>query len=232
MSKTTKSLLILIPVGLLLTAGGLAWWAWSLWNAVPGYWRVIGQTDERMQTRAERFEYDTIQTVQQIRPGEPWQKVIDQQRINEWLATRLDDWAVNQDAEIPDWLKDPMVAIEPDRLIIAARIDAPDLKKVISFEYVPVRPEGSEVMELKLDVVRGGKLPLGFDTVMDRARARIDAQRLEDFDELRRRLRGQKLSLTLEDNRKVEVLDIELSDGSMMLTCRTRRQAIGEPARR
>jgi hypothetical protein len=80
-------------------------------------------------------------------------------------------------------------------------------------------------MQMTLDRVRGGRLPLPFDAIMDRAAARIDpanSKKMRSFQKLREQLQALPLTFELGDGRIVDVLDVDLQQGIMTLTCRTR----------
>lgn len=54
------------------------------------------------------------------------------EEINAWMDQRLRDWSSHQGTVIPDYVSDPMVAIEGENLVLAFRFDRSDFQQVIS----------------------------------------------------------------------------------------------------
>lgn len=224
--KRVLGVLLLLLVGLI---GAAVVWGWSAWRKTPEYWQVIDAPPvsprrAELAQRAERFEYWVVERFGQVREDAGlWQIELDQQEINLWLATRLPQWLANQKIQMPDWLHDPMVVVQSGRVIVAAQMRTEALDKVVSLEYEP-RTGESGVVELGLQQVRGGNLPLPYEQVMDAAQSQIDSenqQRVAEFNLLRDKLRAVPLRRELDDGRTIEVLEVRAEPGKLTLTCRT-----------
>lgn len=224
MHKRTRRWLIAIPLVLLALLLAAAGWASRLWHATPDYWHVVEATGEPVEREAEQFERWMVERMHRVRPdARPWQLQLDAEQINRWLATRLPPWAANQGLEPPEWLAHPMVAINGGRLIAAAEVDAPEFQHIVSIAYVPRVGEGG-VVELAVDRVYIGRLPLPYDAAMDRAAANIeadDAEQRQRFEELRQALHTIDLTIDLDDGRRVDVIGLEAAGGRLTLRCRT-----------
>lgn len=127
-------------VALAAVLGGViaAWWAWTQFNATPDYWQVIDETDPDVAERAADFETWISNALTAVREDDGvWQMRIEQQRVNEWLATRLWDWEANQDFDLPDWLTHPMVAFREQQVIAAAEVMLPEDEQGAAAEAEP-----------------------------------------------------------------------------------------------
>lgn len=231
--RVVKRMLIVVPLVVILAIIGTVVWGWTQWRATPEYWQVVeaepgSPAMVEVERRADQFEFWIVERLQQVREDDgPWQMVLEQNQINEWIATRLRSWLVNQKMRMPDWLHHPMVAVRPGRIILAGDMRTEMVNKVVSLEYVP-RSNARGIVDLRLDHVRGGKLPLPYEQVMDSAAGQIDPddqQQIEQFQEIRERLKTIPLAHELDDGRRVEVLEVRAEQGKLTLTCRTLRAA-------
>lgn len=97
-------------------------------------------------------------------PGQTKVVFLTLEEINAWMDQRLRDWASNQGSEIPDYISDPMVAIEGDNLVFAFQFDKPEFRQVVSavtkVEINKQRSDESEQARIRVVEVRMGRLGL------------------------------------------------------------------------
>jgi len=100
----------------------------------------------------------------EIRRGGAWEAVFTAEQINGWLAVDLER---NYPDLLPSSLSDPRVAIEPDQMWIACRLERGNLKSVVSMAADVYLAEPN-VIALRIRRARAGLLPLPLDKVLDK----------------------------------------------------------------
>ncbi len=78
------------------------------------------------------------------------------EEINAWMNQRLDGWASNQGVSIPDFIEEPMLAIEGENLVIAFRFEKPPISQVVSLVSRVVIKKGEAIIQVR--GIRGGRL--------------------------------------------------------------------------
>lgn len=96
-----------------------------------------------------------------ITPGQPLpQRVrLTMNEVNTWMNQRLDDWLHTQGKRLPKGIKEPMLAREGNRFVLAFKYDTPQLKQVVSLKF-HLRMELDGSASVQLEDVRGGRLKL------------------------------------------------------------------------
>ena len=226
--------LLLALMVIVLGVVGYGLWAWRQWSQPPEFWvneRIVITDDEQyaeVEARAAAFEKRlTAQATEIHEPGEKWEMKLTQRELNEWLATRLQDWEKNgtlaKDVKLPDELNNPMVAIEDDRFIFAAEVDYEGVQQVVSLEFVPeTQPDGS--MKLKMDTLRGGRLALPSGPVMDKMVKQygsVDAARAEAMAKVKQKMKEIELVIPVDKARHVRVVGVDFEGDQVVLTCET-----------
>lgn len=90
--------------------------------------------------------------------------------IDAWLAQRLPAWAENQNLPLPDEVSGLSFWLEDGQPVIAFRYDSPETRQIVSADLdFEVLPDGQAV--LRVDSIRGGRLPLPVEEVTERAAA-------------------------------------------------------------
>ncbi len=84
-----------------------------------------------------------------------WEVLFTAEQINGWLAV---DLVENHPQALPKTLRDPRVAIEPDRVTLACRFEQGNLCGVVSLIVEPYVPEPN-VLGLRICQARAGLLP-------------------------------------------------------------------------
>jgi hypothetical protein len=163
MRKTSKRLLIAGLILLLVAAiPGLGWV--SLTHK-PGFYRAMIQLprDERAQ-KAKRFMAQSLQLRNDICNEPTWEAVFSDQEVNAWLA---EDLVTHFADQLPPEVHEPRVVFELDRVTLAFELDSGPLSSVIWVVARPRVPEGN-VVELTLEKIRAGVLPVPPERVLDR----------------------------------------------------------------
>ncbi|MFA7235693.1 MAG: hypothetical protein WC058_02415 [Phycisphaeraceae bacterium] len=192
---------------------------WRKWHAVPGYWHVAAKGTEADAARAERFENWVASEFTTVRPSPApiWSIQLNADQINQWLVEQMPRWAANQNIKLPTWLEHPMVAMEHDRLIVAAQVRRGELTQIVSLVYRPSTRKNGPV-ELDLVTIRGGTLGLPAGALMD---VMLEQVQPDEREKLRSQLQHIPLRIKLSDKRHVVVEQMIVESGSVTMRCRT-----------
>jgi hypothetical protein len=163
MRKTRKRALI---VGLILllvvTLPGLVWI--SLTHQ-PGFYRaMVRLSRNEREVRAKRFMAQSLQLRNDICNEPSWEAIFTDEEVNAWLA---EDLVTHFADQLPPEVHEPRVAFEVDRVTLAFQIDQGPFSSVIWVVARPHVPEGN-VLELTLEKIRAGVLPVPADRILDR----------------------------------------------------------------
>jgi hypothetical protein len=166
MRKTSKRLLIGGLILLLIaTIPGLAWL--SLTHQ-PGFYRAMVQLPRgEREVKAKRFMAQSLQLRNDICNEPTWEAVFTDQEVNAWLA---EDLVIHFADQLPPEVHDPRVVFELDRVTLAFRLDQGPFSSVIWVVARPRVPEGN-VIELTLEKIRAGVLPVPAERILDRITA-------------------------------------------------------------
>lgn len=199
-------------------------------TTTPDYWQVVNLAEPTVARDAAAFEQWLSSEFTQHRPNvETWQIELEADDVNRWLATRLPGWAANQGFELPGWLGHPMVAIQPDRFIVAGQVQQDDQSHIVSLTYQPTTPPHEQPIAMELTGVYVGRQRIAdnVDELIELIETFVDVSKFDQrqLDDLRGRVQTVTLAGDLGDGRRVEVIGIDLRPGKMLLTCRTQRAA-------
>jgi hypothetical protein len=163
MSKTSKrllwvgnglSILVAIPVGV-----------WLSLTYQPSYYRdMVLQSRNQRQGKARKFVAQSLQLRNDICNEPNWEAVFTDQEVNAWLAEDLVSHFADQ---LPPEVNEPRVLFELDRITLAFQLRQRGVESVITVVARPRVPEGNTV-ELTLEKIRAGILPIPADNVLDR----------------------------------------------------------------
>ena len=204
----------------------------ALWGMtrVPPYWyKPPNPTDAKVIELADRVEFRLLEEFQKIRPDpEPWKLRVREEQLNAWLATKLQDWIAHKENLIwPEDLDMPQIRVEPDGISLAVAVESVGPSKIIVTRMMP-RFEGGELL-VTVNRFSLGRLNIPGKPVK-RIAALIDeyASSAEMDDPVAflflRMLRGDEHIdpvLDLADSRRVRLTNIELENGSVILTAKT-----------
>lgn len=169
-------LLVLIFIGLALAAYGR-----SLWHSEPTYWTenktFTANTNETTLTDMADRAFNRILSELSNSSGYQSSGTTDNtlgirtirlgfEEANAWLATRLDDWLINQKRELPQGINRPMLAANGNSLVAAFRYKNQEFDQVFSVLLSLKFLDNGQAM-LSVDGVRGGRLPLPTKMLLD-----------------------------------------------------------------
>lgn len=153
-SLVLVAILIAIPAGL-----------WFCLAHEPAFYRDMKSlTGERQREGARQFLAQSLQLRNDIMNEERWEAVFSDQEVNAWLGEDL----VTQFADqIPTGVSEPRVAFEPDRVILAFRLDENRIHSVV-WVVMRIRVSDPNVIALTIEKIRAGVMPVPANQVLDR----------------------------------------------------------------
>ncbi len=163
MRKTRKWL-----IGFVLGLGVLAAIPAGVWCCLtyqPSYYRaMVGLTREQRAGRAKKFVAQSLQLRNDICNEPTWEAVFTDQEVNAWLA---EDLVTHFADQLPPEVTEPRVLFESDRMTLAFQLRQGGFQSVITVVARPRVPGGNTV-ELTLEKIRAGILPVPADNILDR----------------------------------------------------------------
>ncbi len=138
---------------------------WLSLTYQPSYYRaMVLQSREQRQGKARKFVAQGLQLRNDICNEPNWEAVFSDQEVNAWLA---EDLVTHFADQLPPEVYEPRVLFEMDRIILAFELRQRSVHSVITVVARPRVPEGNTV-ELTLEKIRAGILPVPADKVLDR----------------------------------------------------------------
>ncbi len=163
MRKKSKRLLWVGAVLAILAAIPAAGWLSLTYQ--PSYYRaMVLQSREQREGKARKFVAQGLQLRNDICNEPNWEAVFSDQEVNAWLA---EDLVTHFADHLPPEVYEPRVLFEMDRIILAFQLRQRGVQSVITVVARPRVPEGNTV-ELTLEKIRAGILPVPADNVLDR----------------------------------------------------------------
>jgi hypothetical protein len=163
MRKKSKRL---VWVGLILTIVAAApAVVWLSLTYQPSYYRaIVRQSREQRHGQARKFVAQGLQLRNDICNEPTWEAVFSDEEVNAWLA---EDLVTHFADHLPPEVHEPRVIFEMDRIILAFELSQRGIDSVITVVARPRVPAGNTV-ELTLEKIRAGILPVPADGVLDR----------------------------------------------------------------
>jgi hypothetical protein len=137
----------------LLTLGGAYYAAQQV---RPFYEQALHIEPEVLERGSRELESVATALYSDAKKAGQWQAAFTAEQINGWLAVQLVD---NLDIELPSRVRDPRVAISPDRLTLGFRTTSGGVDTVVSVDAGVFLTEDGAVA-IRLMSVRAGALPL------------------------------------------------------------------------
>jgi hypothetical protein len=164
MRKSSKRLLVFgtIVMAALAAIPGLAWV--SLTHKPDFYRAMVTVPRAQQEAEAKRFVAQSLQLRNDICNEPEWEAVFTDQEVNAWLAEDLVRHFADQ---LPPGVHEPRVMFELDRVTLAFEFDQGPVRSVIWVIARPVVPEPN-VLELTLEKIRAGVLPIPAEKIIDR----------------------------------------------------------------
>ena len=164
MRKLSKRVL---AVGLTVVAVAIAVPAtvWVSLTHEPSFYReMVRLPRAKREAKAKRFVSHSLQLRNDICNEPEWEAVFTDEEVNAWLAEDLVTYFADQ---LPPEVHEPRVLFEMDRVTLAFVLDDRPVKSVV---WVVARPRvpRENVLELTIEKIRAGMLPVPADRVLDR----------------------------------------------------------------
>ncbi len=138
---------------------------WLCLTYQPSYYRdIVQQSRKQREGKARKFVAQSLQLRNDICNEPAWEAVFTDQEVNAWLA---EDLVTHFADQLPSEVNEPRVLFELDRVILAFQLRQRGVQSVITVVARPRVPEGNTV-ELTLEKIRAGILPVPADNVLDR----------------------------------------------------------------
>ena len=119
---------------------------------------------ELREGKAKKFVAQSLQLRNDICNEPTWEAVFTDQEVNAWLA---EDLVTHFADQLPPEVHEPRVLFELDRITLAFLLKQGAVQSVITVVARPRVPGGNTV-ELTLEKIRAGILPVPADNVLDR----------------------------------------------------------------
>src|SRR3954451_7325253 len=164
MRKPGKRVLAIgIPIVAVLVAVPILAWV-SLTHRPRFYQAMVQVPRAQQEVKAKRFVAQSLQLRNDICNEPTWMAVFTDQEVNAWLA---EDLVTEFADQLPPEVHEPRVMFELDRVTLAFELDQEPVSSVI---WVVARPRvaAPNVLELTLEKIRAGMLPVPAEKVIDR----------------------------------------------------------------
>jgi hypothetical protein len=150
-------LIVVVSVALVLIAAALGFFSYQVKQVPQFYEQAIAAPPEVQHQAAEQFEHQAIELQNQIRLQETWRVEISADEINGWLATVLPEKFPDV---LPREVSEPRIAIEQNRLQIAAKYHTSGISTIVSIELSAFLTEQPNVVAIRIHKVAAGNVPL------------------------------------------------------------------------
>jgi hypothetical protein len=157
--------LLVIGLTLLLVLAAGTGGVWLSLTHTPRFYRAIVHVPrEQREQKAKHFSAQSLQLYNDIRNEPTWEAIFTDQEVNAWLA---EDLVTEFADQLPPEVHEPRILFELDRVTLAFELDQGPVKSVV---WVVARPRVRQpnVLELTLEKIRAGVLPVPADRVIDR----------------------------------------------------------------
>ena len=163
MRKPYKRTLIAVLIVLAVAAvpGGLYL---SLKHQPQFYRTIVHVPKQQREEKAKQFVASSLQLRNDICNEPRWEAVFSDQEVNAWMA---EDLVTHFADQLPPEVHEPRVVFEMDRVTLAFELDQQGVSSVITVVALPRVPEPN-VLELTLEKIRAGLLPLPAEKIIDR----------------------------------------------------------------
>lgn len=197
---------LIAALAIVMGATGTLWW---LGSSPPMWWSPPAASDSDADRRARELESNLTAEIHRIRPAdERWAVALRDADVNAWLAIRLPAWR-DFDASIP-WPPDAglaQVRFGPGQVQVAidreGTIWSAVVEPAVAADRVACPPTHGGVGALPI--------PFGASLALDLLNGGTDAAS-----------RGSPRTFRLGDGRTVEITDIEVREGELLLQFVTR----------
>ena len=163
MRKTSKRVPIIALI--LIALVGIPAGVWLSLVHQPRFYRAMFKVSRaRQEVEAKRFVAQSLQLRNDICNEPVWEAVFTDEEVNAWLA---EDLVTHFADQLPPEVHEPRVMFDAERVTLAFQLDQGSFKPVIWVVARPRMLEGN-VLELTLEKIRTGILPVHADKILDR----------------------------------------------------------------
>ncbi len=151
---------------------------WLVLHHVPAWYRPVTVAPDQVQRVRDSLTrvFQNISERMVARPRAKFETAITQQTVNEWLAVRGQIWP-DSEQWIPPWLRDPVIAFEPGRLILAAHFDRNGWEAIVAVHLSVTADHGR--VTARVERVSCGALPLPMSLLGAPLADLVDGDRLD-----------------------------------------------------
>lgn len=187
----------------------------------PSWYDPPSTDDAPAVALAQAAEFRLMEEFQKIRePGTPWKLRVPDDAVNAWLAIRLEAWLSHDDRPVwPDFMSAPQIHTTPGGIYVAVGFNA----SVVGLRIEPVIKDDAVVVVMQGGLLGRLPLPAPPAAFLDRIRRAAGEGDEAATLAITHLLDAQSMPAVLElvDGRTVQIDDVVLDDGAMILTART-----------
>jgi hypothetical protein len=203
---------------------------WFALTYQPLYYReMVSLPQAQREVKAKHFVAQSLQLRNDIVNEPTWEAVFSDQEVNAWLA---EDLVTHFADQLPPEVHNPRLLFELNRVVLAFQLEKGGLQSVITVVARP-RVPAENTVELTLEKIRAGILPVPADNVLDQI---IEHARRRGVDVQWQRRDGYPVvvmrytpNLARED---VQLEEVEIRSGQIRLAGRSdRTKGAFEPPR-
>lgn len=200
---------------------------WSITETRPAWYRPPDPTDEHVSQIADSVENRVLEEVHKIRDESgTWTVRLRDAPLNAWLSAKLPKWLEReQQVAWPDEIGAPQIRFSESGVELAVEVLGEHRSRVIVLKTVPSAADGR--LTIALEGVDLGRMTIPGSFIETLVRSlptpEGDDRTVELWDRL---LAGEGVELgelKLTDQRRVELVDLKLGEGTLEVTCRTVR---------
>lgn len=157
MSRLRFRLMLVAAIVALILAGAGSFFSYQVRQVPEFYEQAIAARPQEQIAAGQQFEQQAIEVQNQIRRAGEWRAELTEEEINGWLATVLPE---KFPGVLPPDVSDPRVAIQQDRLLIAAKYRVSGIETVVSLELSAFLTEEPNVVAVRVHRVAAGNIPV------------------------------------------------------------------------
>ena len=156
----------------LITAGC----GWLALRHVPAWYQPVRVPQDHLQ-RVRDSLTDKFSEISDLMVGRvAFEVSVTDHMVTEWVVARREIWP-DSEAWLPSWLKDPVVAFVPGRVILAAHLDRDGWESILGAHF-SIEVVGDELV-LRLESVTVGALPVPLSALAEPLDRLIRSDRLD-----------------------------------------------------
>ena len=217
---------------ILIVLGIVCGWLWWAVESDPVWWQPPDPTSQAVADLGHGTEQFVLEQIHKPREvDDRWRIRLLNDQMNAWLAVNLPAWFSHETGD--DWPEEvsfPTVSAEESGFNLGFRVPEKFGDRVIGLQVLPSIVEEDGRLKLELTKASLGRAPLPaprmiLDLIRERFKDEIDDQALDVIAGIVFGDETLDPQLELTDGRLVELINIELEEDALVLTCRTLRES-------